>query len=994
MLQHTDSVDSTYRLRTNPLNFRNHDGTDLILSKVDRLGQMAESRRPVSQVYPGPQPYRVRDDVYDDSDNDSISEEKSFTLSSKNSRVVQEQLQQLQAKQRPISYPTFNTAPLEFKSPEKPSHARTDSGNESMSSLSKQIFKDKEELKAEGLDLLALSIPTGQSAQPKQQIDLGPIKGLPRQLSNKGNRDSFQLELSLASPDLSSFMAEFSSYASNPKPTTQLGRKNTITSPNANIHTSPSKAAPQVFERMRSLRKTQSKEVMSRRVPEAKPTRQFVEPQTVPESCALIAEFNPQPKPQPIPANAEIIEICSTPKAPQSEYRSLDPDSSRMRARELAQLQKQEAEKKTAQESYRKAEEELAEALEKSRLEATPEEPVVQDAPVVGSPTLSTYSFDMHMANQLCAIPSPIMNAISFTPPVGATVTEDDDVSDIESIFSDKSNWVKTGEDDASVSSDAEEVEEEILLSTVPAVDPEDKGRLFVRVEGLSQLALPVVAHRHPRFNMTLDNGVQSVTIDPIPIKSTNPGVGQEFELVVGSDLQFILTFHAQMDALPEPGASKPEAETSEDPAEPLETVKTPPSQPQGAAPVPPPAATSSESHKKSRLRSMFSSSPKKPHTPPKSPAKSPTKSPAKAPTKTPQTVAAQKALTPSPIKKSAKTATPAANLDSCFKPKDMWDGLIGPQGEFGRCYLVAAQYEPEVYGRPRTFILSLFNEWGYDEEYEEAHEPPAKGQPNLADLVPTANGSAGTPYKDRKSARHNHTKNMITVNEFGVSRPRKVKKVPREPFKIASVQITLMYIPRVTMSSPIPTSIKNAAREFALIQSYRNTQLKGYLSQEGGDCNYWRRRWYELKGATLVGHTEDTHRVRNVLHLANVCNITDVATMTASEKSEMFGVCMYEDRSFRIAFKDGEVINFYADNAAIKDEWVRALVIVITYCTGRSYTWVDLVLEHIAKQSEAEAARYKHPTAMTEVAGLIKRKKGKSVKQASFADNLTVPHT
>lgn len=324
-----------------------------------------------------------------------------------------------------------------------------------------------------------------------------------------------------------------------------------------------------------------------------------------------------------------------------------------------------------------------------------------------------------------------------------------------------------------------------------------------------------------------------------------------------------------------------------------------------------------------------------------------------------------------------------------------MWDGLIGPQGEFGRCYLVASQYEKEVYGRSRTFNLSLFDEWGWREEIEEDSTVPTPGQPSLASLVPSsANGSAGVHnYNQRKNNKYNQTKNMLAINEFGASRPRKVKKVNLEPFKIATVQITLMYIPRVTMASPIPTSIKNAVREFALIQSYRNLHLEGYLSQEGGDCNYWRRRWFVLKGDTLVGHTEDSHKVRNVLHLANVHSVVDVSTMSARECSELYGGAMYQDRSFRIAFRDGEVINFYADTPQVKDEWVRALLIACTYCTGRSYTWVDNVLERMAEEKRIESARYRHPAALSAAASALAdkgKKKGKA-KKTSFNDNVEI---
>ena len=497
---------------------------------------------------------------------------------------------------------------------------------------------------------------------------------------------------------------------------------------------------------------------------------------------------------------------------------------------------------------------------------------------------------------------------------------------------------------------------------------------------------------------MTLDNGIQSVTIDPIPIKSTNPGVNQEFELVVGNDLQFILTFHAQMDALPnatvtapQPVPKEPEETNPDSPDSPDRSQASVP--PQAASPGPKkeaaPTNTPPISPKKHRFRNMFSSSPKKKPT---SPAK---------PTTMGTQVRTPNPATPRPRENNSAGPKPREEVGES-KQRDMWDGLIGPQGEFGRCYLVASQYEQEVYGRPRTFNLSLFDEWGYAEEIDEPEALLMQSQqpPTLASLVPNSNGSAGTHYSNKKAQRYNQTKSRV-LNKTGGA--RKIKRVKLEPFKIASVQITLMYIPRVTMTDPLPTSIKNAMRELQLVQSYKNLYLEGYLSQEGGDCSYWRRRWFELRGDTLIGHTEDSHKVRNVLHLKNVQRIMDVAMMTESEKSEMYGVVSYQDRSFQIAFHDGEVINFYADNAARKNEWVGALQIAITYSTGMRYTWVDRVTgrvaEEKAKAAEALAVRMKHPAALQAalMEGASKltpgspEKKAKKVKKASFNENVIV---
>lgn len=611
MLKHTDSVDSTYRLRKNPLNIRNQDGSDFILSKVDKLGQMAENRQraQAQQVYPGPRPtstYQLRDDVYDDSDSgDSISDETSFSItpSPRHSKIVQEQLQNI--RQRPMSYPNINSAALELEQPpKKRTHSRGTGSHESLSAiLSKEIHEDREELtKDGGVDLLALSIPTGKPTQHKPHIDLGPTKiiippppkpvitkpvatkpvaakqpvakkqaatkpvaekpqpkaappaeipvrsvinfdaGATPPVPRKNSfRNSFQLDLPIGSPNLSSFMSEFSSLSFNQPlaPSTQLGRKNTITSPNVKV--SASKAGAGVFERMRSLRKSQSKETMRSRL-EKKPSTHktaapiaivqkpsvqasapapapIVAPMAAPAPVKVAApvpakaptppptkaaaapapEFKKpelkKPSPKPIPAKAEIIEIPSTPELAQKEplppadydyakYKSLDPEAPRLYAIEQKRLQAEKAKadeaariaakakaeadaeaeaKRIAEDEARRAKEQeaqLAAAIEQSRLEQERIEQEQEARLMQGpaSPVVSLNSYDSHMVNQLCAIPSPIMNAISFTPPLGATVEEDEEeMSEIESIFSGE----EENKDKTEASGEEAEVEEE-----------------------------------------------------------------------------------------------------------------------------------------------------------------------------------------------------------------------------------------------------------------------------------------------------------------------------------------------------------------------------------------------------------------------------------------------------------------------------------------------------------------------------------------------------
>lgn len=64
------------------------------------------------------------------------------------------------------------------------------------------------------------------------------------------------------------------------------------------------------------------------------------------------------------------------------------------------------------------------------------------------------------MINQLCAIPSPIMNAISFTPPLGSTTEEDEveETSEIDSIFSKKVDKKNNQDSDSIIESAPEDI--------------------------------------------------------------------------------------------------------------------------------------------------------------------------------------------------------------------------------------------------------------------------------------------------------------------------------------------------------------------------------------------------------------------------------------------------------------------------------------------------------------------------------------------------------
>lgn len=53
----------------------------------------------------------------------------------------------------------------------------------------------------------------------------------------------------------------------------------------------------------------------------------------------------------------------------------------------------------------------------------------------------------------------------------------------------------------------------------------------------------------------------------------------------------------------------------------------------------------------------------------------------------------------------------------------------------------------------------------------------------------------------------------------------------------------------------------------------------------------------------------------------------------------------MFVEEGFRIRFANGETIDFYADSAAEKDGWMKALAEVVGKDSARAKAWTDLVM-------------------------------------------------
>lgn len=73
----------------------------------------------------------------------------------------------------------------------------------------------------------------------------------------------------------------------------------------------------------------------------------------------------------------------------------------------------------------------------------------------------------------------------------------------------------------------------------------------------------------------------------------------------------------------------------------------------------------------------------------------------------------------------------------------------------------------------------------------------------------------------------------------------------------------------------------------------------------------------------------------------------------------------MFVEEGFRIRFANGETIDFYAENAAEKDGWMKVLSEVVGKDTTKPKSWTDLVLaKQRAATSRADQAKQGQNTA------------------------------
>ncbi|KAG7131647.1 Bud site selection protein BUD4 like [Verticillium longisporum] len=287
------------------------------------------------------------------------------------------------------------------------------------------------------------------------------------------------------------------------------------------------------------------------------------------------------------------------------------------------------------------------------------------------------------------------------------------------------------------------------------------------------------------------------------------------------------------------------------------------------------------------------------------------------------------------------REAAQARQIKAAPTSYDLLSPLAAEDGSFARSYVCLKEHESRCYGRPYLTEVACFNEWATEEA-------------GFACSVKSKRGNTAV--------------------------------VRKAPYKIGNLELQLLFVPRPkgATDEDMPKSMNSCIRELKAAEERLSRNWEGNLSQQGGDCPYWRRRYFKLVGTKLTAYHESTRQPRATINLSNAKRLID--DRRALVEKETLGKggrrrrsafaeeeegYMFVEEGFRIRFNNGEVIDFYADTAADKEGWMKALSDVV----GRGESgsdddvsrsklkgkWCDLILkreEAIKKRAESGGRR------------------------------------
>lgn len=233
---------------------------------------------------------------------------------------------------------------------------------------------------------------------------------------------------------------------------------------------------------------------------------------------------------------------------------------------------------------------------------------------------------------------------------------------------------------------------------------------------------------------------------------------------------------------------------------------------------------------------------------------------------------------------------------------KDTWANKFAPDGSFARCYIDLQQFEDQITGKALQFDLNCFNEW---ETMSNGDQPMRRGK----------------------------------------------------PYKIAQLEVKMLYVPRSDPREILPTSIRSAYESINELNNEQNNYFEGYLHQEGGDCPIYKKRFFKLMGTSLLAHSEISHKTRAKINLSKVVDLIYVDKENIDRSNHRnFSDVLLLDHAFKIKFANGELIDFCAPNKQEMKLWIQNLQEIIYRNRFRRQPWVNLMLQQqLQEQNQQE---------------------------------------
>ncbi|GAA5890267.1 hypothetical protein JCM8208_002757 [Rhodotorula glutinis] len=167
---------------------------------------------------------------------------------------------------------------------------------------------------------------------------------------------------------------------------------------------------------------------------------------------------------------------------------------------------------------------------------------------------------------------------------------------------------------------------------------------------------------------------------------------------------------------------------------------------------------------------------------------------------------------------------------------------------------------------------------------------------------------------------------------------PFAAKKVGSPRSCSGSLAIDLLFVPAVqgVPKANLPKSMDEVLDGLERADFATKVVHESVLTQLGGDTTVWRRRVVKLRGSTLVPYNEVTKRSHVEINLAQVVAVEDLNAPSSTSRAAVRDddddddSMSRMDHSFRLAFEDGNRIDYFADSYAIKAKWLEVLAAVV----------------------------------------------------------------